>query len=409
MVSPSRLMSGHNGNATKEIDMNITTSTRTSLLRSCAALGVVAIAMVGLAGTAAAAVPTHPAAAIRVGMSDSDSITDLTPFDMQLTNATQQPGPYGNGWMNGEYPSQNEVHAGYGSNWGITNWVESNLSSYYNQPWNVQYQFTDTTGSTDTVTMALPQQSPAGTAGTCTITGNTADNYTCGTNGTNQFYVAAANPQNLSQANRDQFAQGLANLCNGPHSANGKASCSFTPAADTFRYFTDSHGFTNQANTQTGCYKWIDGQPNPNDENSFSMEQSTSETNSISDSLTESVEAGIDGVATAGISNSTTWGHEFTHGVSYSNTKQVAANYGEIATPVWFPTDAAITGNFTATLGGTTYTLDGVTLTSTGVTGAIIDGHQIGQSVATVQQYPMNAAQWNQFCPGLTPPATVTH
>lgn len=49
-----------------------------------------------------------------------------------------------------------------------------------------------------------------------------------------------------------------------------------------------------------------------------------------------------------------------------------------------------------------------MTLTSTGVTGAVIDGHHIGQSVVTVQQNPVNATQWNQFCPGFTPPATFT-
>ena len=285
--------------------------------------------------------------------------------------------------------------------------MDSDLYHYHNDPWNVQYQFTDNTGSTDTVTMALAQQSPAGTQGTCTITGDTADNYTCTNNGNNQYYVAAANPQNLSQANRDQFAQSLASLCNGPHSANGNASCTFTPAPNSFHYFVSNQGFSGKSNTQSGCYKWIDGQANPNDSGSYSVEDSSSETNSFSDSLTESAELGIDGVATTGISNSTTWGQEFTHGVSYTDSQNVSANYGTLATAVWFPVDAAITGNFTATLGGTTYTLNNVTLTSTLASGAVIDGQQYGQAVATVEEHQMNTAQWNHFCPGITPPTTL--
>ncbi len=383
--------------------MTISPATRTHTLRAFAAVGIVAAAMVAFAGSAAAAVPTHQAApGIRVGMADWDSLTNLVPYDMQLTGANEV-----GGWGNGDYPGQNEIHSGYGSSWGITNWVDSDLYHYHNDPWNVQYQFTDTTGATDTVTMALAQQSPAGTAGTCTISGATAGNYTCGTNGTNEFYVAAANSQNLSQANRDQFAQSLSNLCNGPHSANGKASCTFTPAPDSFRYFVSNDGFSGKSNTQSGCYKWIDGQPDPDDSGSYSVENSSSETNSFSDSLTESVELGIDGVATAGISNSTTWGQEFTSGVSYTDSQNVAAHYGTLATAVWYPVDAAITGDFTATLGNVTYTLNNVTLTSTLASGAVIDGQQYGEAVATVQEHPMTTAQWNKYCPGDTPPTTL--
>lgn len=223
-----------------------------------------------------------------------------------------------------------------------------------------------------------------------------------GSDGTNQFYVAAANSQNLSQANRDQFAQSLSNLCNGPHSANGHASCTFTPAANSFHYYIDPQGYAGHSDTISGCFPWgTDGQPNNADINPFNMTGSTTTTNSFSDSLGGSATLGVDGVATVGINNTTTtWGHEFTTGVSYSNTVPAAARYGYLATAQMHPLDAAITGNFTATLGNVTYTLNGVTLISTGVTGAYINGRPYGQAVADVVQIPMTQAMWKPNCSG---------
>ncbi len=367
-----------------------------TIRRITATLGAtVALCVIGAEAASAAPLPSPATAGtVKVGapqFADDFSVVDGTPFTLNLTSATQGQGLYGpsNGWFPGEYPSFPVVSPGSGSTWGITHWAFGGDAA-----WSVSYDFTDSDGSVDTVTMSSQNENQGET---CTVTGPTASRWTCSLDGSQATLHASTAQMNLSPSDRNAFAQALSNVCSA--SSGHGATCTFLPTAQP-TYTEGTTGFVPKgANTEPGCFPAGD----PRDSYQYTGSGETSQTTSYDDSISESASVGIEGVADFGISHTRGFGQSFSSGASYSDGYTIDAPYGYLATPFWYPTIASTTGNFTATIGGTTYDLDGVTLRTAGVAGTT-DGHTFGDATATFTQQPMTKAEWTQNCGQATPP-----
>ncbi len=367
---------------------------RSFAFKALTVTGIAAAAVLIAAPAASAATPARTAHHRLGEYGDTiNTLNNLTPFAITLASASTDGGSFS------PAPTQHTVDTGYTTNWSV-NPIEAD------DDFQVDYTFTTPAG-TDTVHTALTGAGiyTAGTA-SCSVTGPDAGNWTCDADtswlGNITFSLHGSAAQiNLSQANKSAFAQALSTLCDGPNSANGTASCSFSPTTTTPTYAESRKGFLpTGANDVAGCF--MDTSRNTYQ---YTGGGETSQTVSTDNSATETVSTGVFDLANASFALAHSWGKSFTHDTNYSDSYKIVANYGYIATPWWYPTIASATGNFTATLDGTTYNLTNVTINTSGVGGIDSNGHKWGDATPASPQQAMTQAEWNQNCGGDTPPS----
>lgn len=307
---------------------------------------------------------------IRVGENEWDSMTNLTPYTMTLSNAYQQPGSFGPGWFKGEYPSQQHVSPGYGTTWGITLWGMDPVTN----SWTVSYRFTDDNGNVMTATAANQNDSANST---CTVTGADAADYTCDIDG-GQFTVRpTAADMTISQSDRDAFANALTNVC-----SNSADSCRFTPTAAP-TYAQSAPYIPQQEHAIDGCSAGASG--------TTSWSSTRSEETSLSDTVGEAASVGFEDIANFSVNHSISKTHTWGESSTNSGSMPATAPAGKIAFISESTGIESVTGDFVAAIGNTTIHLNDVTIDQPGV--ANPDG-TIQAYTDAVSYRPMTQADW---------------